>query len=83
MALRSAVLARLLGLRLVWELGAALVELEEVPSTGGGKARVWTGETGVQGPFEPSVDGELASAGDEGMVMGRAMISGRRRIGVV
>lgn len=67
-ARRSAVLARLLGLRFA-AAGAAGVAEEalgvvepveaDAASTGGGRASVWTGavgETGVAGPLEPSAE---------------------------
>ena len=61
-ALRSAVLARRLGLRLGWA-GAvaatfAFASTFGVASTGGGRASVWTvdGDAGVDDPFEPSED---------------------------
>ena len=75
-ALRSAVLARRLGLRLGWvAAGAAELALAAVgvASTGGGRASVWTvdGETGVAGPFEPSTDeGDWGAGEAEGEAIG-------------
>lgn len=67
-ALRSAVFARLLGLRLAaggTGAGGIVLAGAGVPSTGGGRASVWTelaGETGVAGP---SAEGDWG-AGEAG-----------------
>lgn len=80
MARRSAVLARLEGLRLDWALitlGAACGAAS--PSTGGASASVCTevGETGVREPLELSTeDGGAPSAGEEGMA--KVMAIGKR-----
>ena len=49
-ALRSAVLARRLGLRLFWALADGEADWADwTPSAGGGRARVWTEASGEMG----------------------------------
>lgn len=84
MALRSAVLARRLGLRFwAWPAAELVLELAGaeaasvcvfIDSVGGGRDRVWTwdGEIGVEGPLDPSAEdwGDWGAGEEEGEAAG-------------